>query len=95
MNKLFLISLILSSFLNSANSEKCHCPEKVTILFENNYEKLFEFKNKIYKITKGDDRRDSIFMILDESSKKYIVINSNKRGFESDSEDEETLELMK
>ena len=83
--------LIFLSFLDGKNID-CFCPEKVTTLFENGYEKIFEFKNRIYKIVKGSDRKDSILMILDETSKRYIVIQSQKSGQENEDED---LELMR
>jgi len=90
--KIIFFILIIFSFLNSAESKK-YCPKKVTTLFENSFEKFFEFKNRIYKIVKGDDRRDSVLMILDEKSKRYIVIeNERDRNYEKD---ENALELMR
>ncbi len=68
----FLLSFSLLG--QSGNICKCSCP-KIEVLFENQYEKLFEFKGRIYRILKGNDRKNSILMILDEKSKKYIRID--------------------
>ena len=78
--KIVFTILILFSFLNSANNKGCHCVNKVTILFENSYEKIFEFKDKIYKIVKGSDRRDSTLMILDENLRRYIIIEREEES---------------
>ncbi|HIO70548.1 MAG TPA: hypothetical protein EYG60_01305 [Campylobacterales bacterium] len=72
----WLLLLLFSFFLfgQNVNVCKCSCP-KIEVLFENQYEKLFEFKGKIYRILKGNERKDSILMILDEKSNKYIKID--------------------
>jgi len=93
MKKSIFLTLIFLTFLNGANAQNVKCPEKITTLFENSYEKIFEFKDKIYKIVKGSNRRDSILMILDENLKRYITI-SNENDTNQDNDDD-TLELMR
>jgi hypothetical protein len=82
---IFLLSI---SLFGECGCKPVPCIERTTTLFENKFEKIFEYKNRIYKIQKGDDRRDSIMMILDEERKEYIVIDI----FEESEED--TLDLM-
>jgi len=76
MRKYLLIVTLLMSVLSADVSKECKeffkkC-EKVTILYETEEEKLFEFKDEIYKIEKG--RKGSILFILDIQTKEYIRV---------------------
>jgi hypothetical protein len=61
---------------NSSATENCKdllkkC-EKINVLYENEYEKLFEFKDSIYK--KEKSRKRSTLFILDVNRKEYIQV---------------------
>jgi len=74
MRFFIILSILFLSMYGDDKKVECPKKEKVITLFENNYEKIFEFKDKIYRIIKGNERKDAILMILDESRMQYIKI---------------------
>ena len=89
MIRILLVILIsyLALFGGQKHHNKCKNKEIVT-LFENKYEKIFSFKNNIYKIIKGNERTNSTFLILDDKIKKFIQVDILKK-------DDGTIEVLK
>ena len=92
MKKIILLAFLLISILDA---KKCNCSNKMVVIFENSHEKVFELKNTIYKIIKNNGS-DSVLMLLDEKSHKYITISSEISCStpDTDIEDDDILELM-
>jgi len=88
MKKTIILTLLLFSFLEAKN---CDCSNTMTIIFENNHEKVFEIRNTIYKLIKHRSS-DSVLMLLDKKLHKYITISSDLHSNEDN--DEDVLELM-
>jgi hypothetical protein len=83
MKKIILLS-IFSLFLQADN---CQCKNRLTLIFENEYEKIFEINETIYKIVKGEY---TTLFVLDNDLKQYIKIKSDEPK-----KDDNVLELMK
>jgi len=87
MRILLIVLICYISLFGGQKYNKCRKRGVVT-LFENKYEKIFSFKGNIYKIIKGNERTNSIFLILDDKIKKFIQVDIQKK-------DDGTIELLK
>jgi hypothetical protein len=76
MWKILLPSVLLFSVLSADVPKECQtffkkC-KRVTTIFESEDEKIFEFKDNIYRLEKG--RKGTILFILDFHTKEYIRV---------------------
>ena len=88
MRKIFLLAFLLITFLSG---KQCDYQKKMIVIFENTHEKIFELKGTIYKLIKNRGS-DSVLMLLDEKSHKYITITNDIK--DDNKNDDEVLELM-
>jgi len=79
MKILIVISLLALSLCAQERIEHKHkhvheACDKPIILDENELEKIFELKGKIYKILKGDELNPSLLYVMDPKTNKFVLI---------------------